>query len=390
MNNEGKGLSLAQELVRSVVRSFYETRHVLIVDALVMHSAIPDNDLCYLMSMNTKDLHKFCGRLREDRLIATHTRAEQREGQLRHNNRLYYYINYQQSVDAIKWRVYQLSKSVQKAPVPMTEKKEYFCPLCKSEWTMLEVLDSCGPMGFMCHKCNSVLTHDTQRNAEGHQQSSRMNDQLKFITDLLPKIDAIKVPDHDFEVAIQRMLPVTREHTHQVAATKVVEPSRPTAVQGLKNTGPNNMKVSISEEDGPSEADKEAERERKERIAKQNALPAWMSQSTVSGESFSGGSSLNPIISRSTPDSSKSGVAAEDQEAARQAEAQKNHEELEDYFARLKAEQAAEREDEDDEDDEEFEEVPPAKKPKLETPAETPVAVDPAEDSEEDLEFEDV
>lgn len=36
-------MDLAQVLVRSVVRAFYETKHILIVDALVIHSAYVGN-----------------------------------------------------------------------------------------------------------------------------------------------------------------------------------------------------------------------------------------------------------------------------------------------------------------------------------------------------------
>ena len=32
-------MNLAQSLVRSCVRSFYETKHVLVIDALIIHSA---------------------------------------------------------------------------------------------------------------------------------------------------------------------------------------------------------------------------------------------------------------------------------------------------------------------------------------------------------------
>jgi transcription initiation factor TFIIE subunit alpha len=32
-------MELAKTLVRSVVRAFYETKHILIIDALVIHSA---------------------------------------------------------------------------------------------------------------------------------------------------------------------------------------------------------------------------------------------------------------------------------------------------------------------------------------------------------------
>ena len=69
-------MDMAQDLVRSVVRAFYgdarvfDTRHILIVDALAIHSTLRDDDLSFLMSMNLKDLHKLCGRMREDRFIA--------------------------------------------------------------------------------------------------------------------------------------------------------------------------------------------------------------------------------------------------------------------------------------------------------------------------------
>lgn len=80
-------LDLAKTLVKSVMRAFYETRFILIIDALIIHSAcvcrscftarhlltcdsLRDDDLAYLMATNTKDLHKACGKLREDRFLA--------------------------------------------------------------------------------------------------------------------------------------------------------------------------------------------------------------------------------------------------------------------------------------------------------------------------------
>ena len=32
-------------------------------------SSLRDDDLAYLMAINTKDLHKICGKLREDRFL---------------------------------------------------------------------------------------------------------------------------------------------------------------------------------------------------------------------------------------------------------------------------------------------------------------------------------
>lgn len=37
------------------------------VDTII---SLRDDDMAYLMGMNTKELHKLCGRLREDRFLA--------------------------------------------------------------------------------------------------------------------------------------------------------------------------------------------------------------------------------------------------------------------------------------------------------------------------------
>lgn len=39
-------MDLAKTLIRSVARAFYETRHVLVIDALMIHSASVKGDLC--------------------------------------------------------------------------------------------------------------------------------------------------------------------------------------------------------------------------------------------------------------------------------------------------------------------------------------------------------
>ncbi|KAK1978120.1 TFIIE alpha subunit [Colletotrichum cereale] len=404
-------LDLAKTLVKSVMRAFYETRHILIIDALIIHSALRDDDLAYLMATNTKDLHKACGKLREDRFLAVYTRLEYREdpknpeAKPRPVNRTYYYIDYRQTIDAIKWRVYTVDKQIQGTTVPASERKEYFCGRCKSEWTQMEVLDNVGPEGFVCHRCGAPLTHDLERNSTGHEQSTRLNNQFKFITELLPRIDEMVVPDNTFDIAISKALPVVRDASYQSVTTIPVSSLQPTSVKGLDNVGPKSMSVSISTSDGPSDAEKAAEKARKEKVAQQNALPSWMSNSTVTGESFS--AQAGPIPATKIEET-------DDKDSIAKSADNPEHAELDDYFARLKAEQEAEaaramEEEEDDDDDEEedtFEDVTPnvatpapaiktepspdseervVKKVKVEAPAD-------GEDgeSDEDMEFEDV
>ncbi|KAH6654943.1 hypothetical protein BKA67DRAFT_656913 [Truncatella angustata] len=360
-------MDLAQTLLRSVVRAFYDpkevdTRHIVIVDALITHSALRDDDLSYLMAQNTKDMTKICANLQADRFIHQHVRAELREGQQKATSRRYYYIDYRQAIDAIKWRVYHIDKSVQGNAVPTAEKKEYFCTFCQSDWTAMDVLDNSSDKGFLCHRCGSVLVHDPERQSGGHEQSTRLNNQLRFITDLLPQLDSVEIPNNTFEIALGAARPVIRDATNQVAPSVVVESTdKPTAVRGMTDTGPKSIAISITAADGPSEAEKDAEKARKEKIAHQNALPSWHTTSTVTGISYDDTTSNNVpgmTIEDKKPDASLLD-AQEDEDMTAVFEKIRQEQEAEAARKAALADEDDEEEEEDDEE-EEFEDAIPA------------------------------
>ncbi|KAI1482917.1 hypothetical protein F4774DRAFT_369560 [Daldinia eschscholtzii] len=415
-------MEMVQTLVRSVVRAFYtnpeDRRMILIIDALVRHTTLRDNDLSYLMHLNTKDLHRICGKLKEDHLLQIHLRPEIREGKEKPQNRIYYYIDYRQAIDAIKYRTFLLDKKVQGESTPQQEKKEYFCPLCKAEWTMLDVVDNNDPVrGFLCHRCNTVLVFDPDREAGGHELSTRLNSQIKFIIEVLPKLDAVNIPDVDFETLLSQAAPVYRDEANKIAPSVVVESlAKPTAVRGMANTGPQSIAISITDTDGPTEAEKEAERARKEEVAQMNALPEWHTRSTVSGLSFGGGSNSAVAAKKDeTGDKKPDELVGDASHDEAMEELFKNLQKSQAEEARRKAEQEAEEDDEDVEEseDEEFVEISanvsstgdkrpassgptsaadtptsedrPSKKVKLEEPANGGDSED-----EDDVQFEDV
>ncbi|KUJ07086.1 uncharacterized protein LY89DRAFT_691894 [Mollisia scopiformis] len=355
-------MELAQSLVRSCVRSFYETKHILVIDALILHSALRDDDMAYLMGMNTKELHKLCGRLKEDRFLAVHTRAEVKEGQQRPMNRTYYFIDYRATIDAIKWRVYLMNKKVQGNTVPEAERKEWFCSRCKSEWTQIEVLDKWLPeSGFLCHKCGNVLIHDVENNRGGHEQSTKYHAQFRFITDMLPKLDEVIVPENNFDRAFASQLKVIRDETNPANETAPVDAAaaKPTAVRGMANVGPTSISVTLTASEGPTEADIAAEQARKEKIASQNAMPVHFSHSTITGEQVKFAQSSHQPSQSLEHDKKSVGADTPLMNG--------DGAEIDDYFARLKAEQQKEAEREkdeeyetdDEEDEEDFEDVVP-------------------------------
>jgi len=108
-----------------------------------------------------------------------------------------------------------------------------------------------------------------------------MNNQFKFMTDMLQQVDRVVVPECDFDKAMLTKRPIVRAPTHEVLASVPVDLAgmgKPSAVKGLANVGPRAMHVTISDN---NEQERIEERNRKERLLKENALPAWMTESSV-------------------------------------------------------------------------------------------------------------
>ncbi|KAL9612765.1 MAG: hypothetical protein Q9167_002650 [Letrouitia subvulpina] len=361
-------MDLAKTLIRSVARAFYETRHVLVIDALMIHSALPNEDLAILLGMQQKDLRKLCAKLREDRLLAVHSRQETREGLVRPINKDYYFIDFHATIDAIKYRVYHLTKRIQDAYKPSAEKKDYYCPRCTAQWTQLEVLDHVGSMGFLCHRCDAPLEREepSADASSGNENLVKLMSQLDPILKLLQQIDSAIIPKNDFETALSLQVPVQRDEAvnpirHTVPVTEQI--SRPAAVKGIIQTTLQPLEIDLTTSGEKTAAEKAAEAQQRAETAAQNQLPIWHTKSTVTGDPVNGNpTASNEIINGAV---SSALLRAEEEEEDKKGGVVLN-DELEAYYKQMAKEKEKEaREDreaedssgegEDDEDD--FEDV---------------------------------
>ncbi|EEH17159.2 hypothetical protein PABG_07246 [Paracoccidioides brasiliensis Pb03] len=284
-------MDLASSLIRTVVRAFYETRHILVIDALFMHSVLHAEDLAHLLGIQQKDLRKLCARLREDRLLAVHSRPEIRDGQTRPVNRDYYYIPLYPVVDAIKYRVSRLTSTIKAQYTPTTERKEYVCTTCGAEWTQLEVLSRIGPEGFECHRCGATLERadevegGTGADRTGHEKNSKLMAQLDAMLKLLKQIDSVDVPENDFETAWEHKVDVVRnQYTNPTRPGVAYTSNRQAAVRGVSKTDAASLEVSLTSSAEKSATEQAEEAARKAALEKQNALPVWHTHSTVKTE----------------------------------------------------------------------------------------------------------
>ncbi|KAL8674421.1 MAG: hypothetical protein Q9168_001154 [Polycauliona sp. 1 TL-2023] len=326
--------------------------------------------------MQPKDLRKLCGRLREDRLLAVHSRQETREGLQRPINRDYYYIDYHATIDAVKYRVLHTTIKVKQMFKPSEEKKDFYCPHCKAQWTLMEAIDSSGPTGFLCHRCGHTLEREehTAGDVTGSEKQVKLAAQLERVLRVLQEIDNTTIPKNDFETALSLQIPVERnQDVNPLRSTVPIEAHAgvPTAVKGVNQPVLQSLTVDLTSATEKTASEKLAEQQRNAEIAAQNMLPVWHTQSTLTGNlpnhsqakiKSDGDSSSRNGVSFSVPkveEDKKNGVISTSDE----------NDELSAYYTRMAQEKEKEeredREDEassvgDDEDEdaeEEFEDI---------------------------------
>ena len=374
-------MDLAQTLLRSTVRSFYPPEQIIIMDAVLLHSALRDDDLALLMGMQTKALRKSCSKLREDGLLSVHSRQETREGANRPFARDYYFVDTHRAIDVIKYRLKTMAKMVDdKYGQTVEEKKEYKCPRCKSAYTSMEVLDDIGPEGILCKRCRHPLDGIAEEEngagnaaAAGHEVQSRLNAQMMAFEDLLRRIDSAEIPENTFDDAISKAVPVKRDDAvNPSAKTTVVEKSRlpPQTVHGMKTE--EKIEISLMSDEARKEQER-VEAEAREKFRAQNQLPSWYTNSTLDQDSKDNASGANGL-SNGGPSLEADGSEAKVDKKHEDDEEQKKKDAdlLESIYAMDADNDDEDDESEDEDDDEEEDDSAPAqKRVKIEEPTAT-------------------
>jgi len=346
-------MDAAKTLIRTVVRTFYSTKHVLVIDSLFVHHVLHAEDLAILLSSQPKDVRRFVQPLRTARILHTHSRSEARVGSVRGVTREYYYIPYHVAIDAIKFRVMMLTKRVKELYKQDSVRKDWRCPVCKAEWDELQVLDKMGSDGFECHRCGNVLIRiERSSEADGnHEKIKRLNIQLKRLQEMIEDVDQQKIPENRFEEAEVNKKDVPRDRHGQVGPQFVVLKKD----QGVKKTATHQTDASALNIHLTSGAEQEAEEEArkgqiKAELAKQNQLPSWITNSLTS-QYHGASTSEDPAVANGVTvqkdeieEEKKPDLVMQDELDAYLAEMRREKEEA----AMKAAEEDAESEDEED------------------------------------------
>lgn len=432
---------IVKNLLRFVVRGFYGGSYILVLDAIIYHSVLAEEDLKQLLGINKTDLGPLVARLRSDGLLSMHKQREYPPNS-KSVERVYFYIKYPHAIDAIKWKVHQVVQRLKDDLDKNSEPNGYMCPVCETKYTQLEAVQllNFDRTEFLCSLCEEPLVEDDsgKKNKEKQDRLNRLMDQVQPVIDYLKKIDDSRIEENTFDVALAKLIPPQ----NQSRAAYTYNPKKGSTMfkpgeDGLlgndssRRAGADSqatLHVNITTASDEMAQKALAERQAEEK-RKQNAVPEWHKQSTV-GKSALGRLDEDEEFDPTTTQQAKmsleetntvdaNGLERELDETyhtgtltEKELEERENERTLNEYYATWARKQAeAGEEDEEDEeeedgfnaygeDEDEFEDVEP-KEEKTESqvpkPDNKPDVQPKKEDNDDDdddddvdIEFEDV
>ncbi|EKM57664.1 uncharacterized protein PHACADRAFT_251430 [Phanerochaete carnosa HHB-10118-sp] len=268
-------------LVQHVLRAFYEPKYTVVMDQLVRHPVLKDDDLAGRMGFQLKELNKVMVVLENDKLVKVHRQNELKEGAQRSVGRQYYYIDYQQFCNVVKWRVAEMRRRIDSTLRNELDNKGYICSQCQKLFSPLEVdkLMDFAAGTFICDICHAELVdNENAESVRGSQdRMQRFNRQMRFIREGLRKTEDMVLPAFDVAVWIKKNIEAER--------AKAAAQSGGLRIAGSAGDGRHEDTIGVVMSVDKDEATQRAERDR-EAAAKrmQNILPAWHLKSTISGD----------------------------------------------------------------------------------------------------------
>lgn len=264
---------ILKRLALTVVKSFYETEHAAIVNLLVKHTCVKEDDLSDLLKFDKKQLRNVLARLKNDKLVKQRVyKGKQADtgSTLTFN---YFFIDYKLFVNVVKYKLDHIRNKIEHDEREATNRPSFVCNQCHKRYSDLEVDRLLDPMSgnLNCEFCGGPIDEDVTDVEQ--KQSSRsllalFNEQMEQIFVLLRGCEDIKLAPEVLEPgpALCMKQFVHKTYTAGGSNTK----------QGWSNKGvPNenlyehDIKINMGDEKANEETRKAKE------------TPLWIRESTV-------------------------------------------------------------------------------------------------------------
>ncbi|KAF9899080.1 hypothetical protein BX616_003294 [Lobosporangium transversale] len=273
MSNSPEDQQVLDQLVYRVCRAFYEPKYIVVMDVINKMKQVKDEELAATLKLNKREVHKICGKLKEDRLIKDLMKMEARKPDQRPIPNTYYYLDYKLFVDVVKYKIHRMGKeldaTLSKAEVENAGLK---CPACLNAFAVVDVMHLLDESSqkFMCPNDGFILDEETvEDDQEGQEAKTKLRENTKPIVDLLKLTDNIVIEQYTESMASKKAAARTHDDDDLAFA---------------EDGGQQQGEIQVVFQDDNDKAAKKARENEANKKRQQNAVPLWHAWSTVSGE----------------------------------------------------------------------------------------------------------
>ncbi|KAI8773078.1 general transcription factor IIE subunit 1 [Biomphalaria glabrata] len=291
-----------KRLVRLIVRGFYAQEHTVVIDMLVRHPCVKEDDLAELLKFERKHLRSILNMLKIDKFLKTRMRVETDE-EGRTTRHTFYFINYSVFVNVVKYKLDHMRRKIEMDERDNTSRSSFKCPQCLKAYTDYEVGELLDPSTgeLVCTYCQTTVVEDESSvpTQDARTLLARFNEQIQPIYDLLRVCEDVRLAPEvlepeptDMKKLISRNAPTTQK---QVDADKTV----------WSGDSTRNIEFGYSENRVTITMDNE----NSTKVEKKDQ-PIWMTKSTIDGSSALDSSAMELKISE--PEKRGKNVGADD------------------------------------------------------------------------------
>ena len=126
-----------KRLVRMVARGFYSIEHALVIDMLIRHPCMKEDDMIELLKFDRKQLRVLVNTLKNEKFIKQRMRVEtDSEGKTTRHN--YYFISFVMFVNIVKYKLDHVRRKIEMEERDNTSRASFRCDECQKTFTDLE------------------------------------------------------------------------------------------------------------------------------------------------------------------------------------------------------------------------------------------------------------
>ncbi|CAL1539702.1 unnamed protein product [Lymnaea stagnalis] len=287
-----------KRLVRLIVRGFYSMEHAVVIDMLVRHPCVKEDDLAELLKFERKHLRlSILNMLKTDKFLKSRMRVETDE-EGRTTRHTFYFINYSVFVNVVKYKLDHMRRKIEMDERDNTSRSSFKCPNCHKTYTDYEVGELLDPSTgeLVCTFCNVTVEEDESSvpKQDARTLLAKFNEQIQPIYDLLRVCEDVKLAPEVLEPEPTDMKKVIKYVRNNASGHKPADGDRTVwSGDATRNVdfGYIENRVTITmDDDHPGKVEKKDQ-------------PVWMTKSTIDGTSALD----SAIVENKLPDVDKRG-----------------------------------------------------------------------------------